>query len=428
MRLARRALPVLWPLLLTAGICAPLLAPGYVLSYDMVFVPDLTLRADLFGVGTALPRAVPSDVVVAILDELAGGMVLNKLVLLAIPALAGYGMIRLLRDLRAGRVAGCAAATLFVWNPYVAERLVLGHWPLLIGYAALPWLMSSVVRTRRGDAGTWPGLVLASAGCALTASGGLVGLLLAAAGLLWPGRAPRRFALLGACLLVNLPWLVAGLAHRGTAVVDRAGVAAFAARDEGYGGVLPTLLTLGGVWNADVVPSGRDAPTAIAGAFLLLALSVIGVALWWRRDRSTAGPAVVTGLIALAIAAVGAVVPALLGWIVESVPGGGLLRDGQRYLGPLALLEATGFGLAAAWLVARARASFAGARAADVPPSVPGARSVPSASPVWRLPCCSCRWRYCRGWRRAQDWCRATIRTTGPNSGTSWPPTTGRGT
>ena len=374
MRLARRALPVLWPLLLTAGICAPLLAPGYVLSYDLVFVPDLTLRADLFGVGTALPRAVPSDVVVAILDELVGGMVLNKLVLLAIPALAGYGMIRLLRDLRAGRFAGCAAATLFVWNPYVAERLVLGHWPLLIGYAALPWLTSSVVRTRRGDAGTWPGLVLASAGCALTASGGLVGLLLAAAGLLWPGRAPRRFALLGACLLVNLPWLVAGLAHRGTAVIDRAGVAAFAARDEGYGGVLPTLLTLGGVWNADVVPSGRDAPTAIAGAFLLLALSVIGVALWWRRDRSTAGPAVVTGLIALAIAAVGAVVPALLGWIVESVPGGGLLRDGQRYLGPLALLEATGFGLAAAWLVARARASFAGARAADVPPSVPGAR------------------------------------------------------
>lgn len=364
MRLARAALPVLWPLFLTAGICAPLLAPGYVLSYDLVFVPDLTLRADLFGLGTALPRAVPSDVVVAILDELTGGMLLNKLVLLAIPLLAGYGMIRLLRDLHAGRVAGCAAATLFVWNPYVAERLVLGHWPLLIGYAALPWLVSSILRSRRGSDRAWPGVILASAGCALTASGGVIGLLVASIGLCWPSSDSRmtlrrRAVLLGGCVAVNLPWLVAGLAHRGTAVIDPAGVTAFAARDEGYGGVLPTLLTLGGVWNAQVVPDGRGSPVAIAGAFALLVLAVFGVVVWWRRDRSTAGPALTTALIAFALSAAGAVAPDLLGRIVESVPGGGLLRDGQRYLGPLALLEATAFGLAAGWLLTRTRRSLA---------------------------------------------------------------------
>ena len=83
-RLAR-FLPWIWPVLLTVLITAPLLAPGYVVGYDMVFVPDLTLRLDLFGVTTALPRAVPSDVLVAVLDEVAGGQVLNKLVLVADP-------------------------------------------------------------------------------------------------------------------------------------------------------------------------------------------------------------------------------------------------------------------------------------------------------------------------------------------------------
>jgi len=42
--------------LLTLLITAPLLAPGYVVGDVMVFVPDLTLRLDLSGVTTAMPR------------------------------------------------------------------------------------------------------------------------------------------------------------------------------------------------------------------------------------------------------------------------------------------------------------------------------------------------------------------------------------
>ena len=46
----------LWPWVLAVLILAPALAPGYVLSYDMVFVPDLALRSDFLGLGTSLPR------------------------------------------------------------------------------------------------------------------------------------------------------------------------------------------------------------------------------------------------------------------------------------------------------------------------------------------------------------------------------------
>ncbi|MEV6412910.1 hypothetical protein [Kribbella sp. NPDC051718] len=344
-----RLLPWTWPVLLTVLITVPLLAPGYVVGYDMVFVPDLTLRLDLFGVTTALPRAVPSDVLVAVLDEVAGGQLLNKLVIVAIPLLSGLGLTALWRQLGlGGPLAGAAATTLYVWNPFVAERFHLGAWALLLGYAALPWLVRSALRLREGKG--LPGFLLASAGCALTASGGLTGLLLAALTLLWPGAESRRLsrhALLGAALL-NAPWLVAGLARTSPATSDPAAVRAFAARNEGYGGTLPTLLTLGGVWNADVVPGSRGQVVPMALGFLLLVVAVVGVVIWWRQRDHLVRALVVAAGLAVAVGMAGVVAPGAVAWAVREVPGAGLFRDGQRYLGPLVLLESLAFGVALA--------------------------------------------------------------------------------
>jgi hypothetical protein len=338
-----------WPIALTVLITAPLLAPGFVVGYDMVFVPDLTLRRDLFGVTTALPRAVPSDLLVAILDEVAGGQFLNKLVLVAIPLLAGLGMTALWRELRlGGPLAGAAAVTLYVWNPYVAERLRLGAWALLLGYAALPWLVRAALRVRRGQ--SWAGFIVAAAGCALTASGGLIGLLLGALVLLWPGGiAKKPWPLVGAALL-NAPWLIAGLARTTTATTDPASVAAFAARNEGYGGVLPTLLTLGGAWNADTAPSSRGDLLPLVLGFAVLLAACVGVVIWWRQDR-IATALVVAALVAVVVGLAGVVAPNAFAQVVAHVPGAGLLRDGQRYLPPLVLLEAIGFGAALAALL-----------------------------------------------------------------------------
>jgi hypothetical protein len=47
----------------------------------------------------------------------------------------------------------------------------------------------------------------------------------------------------------------------------------------------------------------------------------------------------------------GVVAPDAVAWLVAEVPGAGLFRDGQRYLGPLVLLEAVGFGAATAALL-----------------------------------------------------------------------------
>ena len=48
----------------------PLLHRGYVLTYDMVFVPRQELTRGLLGLDTAVPRAVPADLLVALASRL----------------------------------------------------------------------------------------------------------------------------------------------------------------------------------------------------------------------------------------------------------------------------------------------------------------------------------------------------------------------
>src|ERR1700712_3690198 len=82
-------------LLAAVVILAPALRPGYVLTYDMVFVPRQPLVRDLVGLGWATPRAVPSDLVVALLSHIVPGQIVQKLALVGIVAGAGWGAARL---------------------------------------------------------------------------------------------------------------------------------------------------------------------------------------------------------------------------------------------------------------------------------------------------------------------------------------------
>ena len=134
-RVALGAVCALVPL----AVLAPLLGRGFALSYDMVFVPRQDLNPDDIGLGPALPRSVPSDALVALGTAVLPGDVLQQLVLAATLGLAALGAGLVLPADRP--LARCVAAVAYGWNPYVAERLVQGHWALLVGYAALPWVL-----------------------------------------------------------------------------------------------------------------------------------------------------------------------------------------------------------------------------------------------------------------------------------------------
>ena len=73
-----------------------------------------------------------------------------KVLLVAGLWLAGWGCARLAATVLpdAGVPGQFVAATLAVWNPYVAERLLQGHWSLLVGYGCLPWVATTMLRMR----------------------------------------------------------------------------------------------------------------------------------------------------------------------------------------------------------------------------------------------------------------------------------------
>ncbi|WP_300642124.1 hypothetical protein [Nocardioides sp.] len=331
-----RAVPVAWSSLLAVLLLGPALGPGYVLSFDMVWVPDLVLRADVLGVGSSLPRAVPSDAVVAVLDEVLPGALLQDLVLLAALVVGGLGVDRLLVPLDLGLAARLAALTLWQWNPYVVERLVLGHWPVLVGYAALPWVLHGASRWRaEGRCPAWLLLVVPLG--SLSVSAGLA-TSLALLVVLAAGRAQvrRLLAAGGLALAGQAPWLVSGLLHAGAAVTDGEGAALFALSDEGLLPAPLAALSVGGVWNAAVVPDSREGVLAVVGLLVLSVLAALGLASLLRgrgtSARALARPLAVLWLVGWALAVLTWAAPGAVHDLSEVLPGAGVLRDGARLL------------------------------------------------------------------------------------------------
>jgi hypothetical protein len=493
--------PQAWPALagLALGLLAlgPALRPGYVLSYDMVFGPHPPITAATLGLAGGPPLAVPSDAVIAALAAVVPADLVQKIILVAIFTACCTGAAGLLAQCaaRTGRTAGLlprlAAGVFYAWNPLTAERLILGQWALLLGYAGLPW----VVRAVRADGRPLRPAGLGRLGAALvpatvggfaavgitalaavpvaiaTASGrrprghtppnthhqprehppGPAGRAAPAAGAEQAGaadteqagaadteqagaadteqagaagakqvrpagakqaraadteqagaadteqvrpagakqaraadteqaraadteqaraagseqaraadteqaraagsvraRAARLGVVLGALGVACLPWLIPALVvgvH-----TDPGGANAFAARPDTPFGAAGSLLLLGGVWNAQVVPRGYGGGAAVIW-LLVVGVAVAGYA--WLGGRARACPGLgAAGLAGFAVAALGttALTRGVLRDLIAAWPGFAVLRDGQQFVAPLALTEAVGIGLVAAWL------------------------------------------------------------------------------
>ncbi|MEU5906198.1 hypothetical protein [Micromonospora sp. NPDC047527] len=345
------------------AILGPVLRRGYVLRYDLVFVPDPPFGATVWGSGSELPRAVPSELLAVGLSQLIPADMAQKVLLAGCLALAAVGAARLAPV--GHPMARIAAGLAYVWNPWVYGRLHLGQWAVIAGYAALPWAYAWVLGVVRPPSdGTGPGRRSAVAGGVTVVLGGPA-MVLAAVLACAPALAlARRWRALvaGAAALVGLtaPWWLALMSRGGAVDLDERGVAAFAVRPDTPLGVLGSVGTLGGIWSRHAVPVGRDQWPVALLALVLAAAAFWGYVLIRRRWPSTAW----WGLLVSAV--LGTVIAVLPAWsvgaqwmvaLVEHVPLAGAVRDGTRLLAPLALVQAVGLGMLVESLTtARARA------------------------------------------------------------------------
>ncbi|WGX99877.1 hypothetical protein QI633_15160 [Nocardioides sp. QY071] len=338
-------------LAVTALVLGPLLVGGgYWLVGDMVFVPHQPWKSAWLGLDGSLPRAVPMDALVSLATHVVPGSVVQRLLLVGGFLAGGLGIARVVAEQR--WYARAAAITLFCWNPWVLERLLIGQWAILLGYLLLPWVALAALRLR-ADRQAWaPAAVVLVLSAVCSPSSGVMAVGVLA--VLALGRDRRTWAWVGLlALAANLCWAVPALTASTVRVSTDGVFAGFAARAESAAGTAASVFSLGGIWKTSIVPEERTSAVLVLLSCLLSVVACVGLARGGtdRRRWAVLGAAAV--VLALLPALPGG--SGLLEGLAGHVPGLALLRDSHRFLAPLGLVLAVGSAHAVSAVRARIR-------------------------------------------------------------------------
>ncbi|WP_322936511.1 hypothetical protein [Nocardioides bizhenqiangii] len=332
-----------WSTALALAVFGPLLAGrGYWLVGDMVFVPDQPWKPAWLGLDGALPRAVPMDALVSVATQFVPGSWVQRGLLVGGFLLGGVGIGRVVRA--HAWYARAAAITLLLWNPWVYERLLIGQWAILLGYLALPWVVLAARRLRDEPRNGWAEAAIAvtvSAVCS-PSSGVMAVAVLAVLGTTRDRRTWMATAAVG--VVGNLTWVVPALTAAATDVSTQGVFAAFAARGESGAGLLPSLVSLGGIWKTSILPEARTSAALVVLSCLLTVAAAAGLRRAVRKHPGEWPRLAGLGLAALAVAAAPAVPGGAeaLEDLAARLPGLALLRDSHRFLAPLGVVLAVG--------------------------------------------------------------------------------------
>jgi hypothetical protein len=146
------AAPLILGLVIGLAVCAPFLGGSRLFLLDWSVGPqDAIATTAALGLNGGLTTGIGGSTVIAILNDVFGGAS-TWLPMLAFFPIATVG---------AGRLAGrsrwsrCAAGTLYAVNPFVFNRLFVGHLALLIGYALLPFAVKAAMRSLSSPGLRW---------------------------------------------------------------------------------------------------------------------------------------------------------------------------------------------------------------------------------------------------------------------------------
>lgn len=355
---ARAFLASWWAALLVATASAvlvlgPALSPGLVQAYDLSWSPVPRWTPHVLGLDAPAPRVVPSDAVAVAIGTVLGAQVTQKAILLGLLLAAALGGVRLLRIWSSGRPGAAATTTVILllhWNPFVAQRLIIGQWTILLGYALAPWALVAVLRLSRNGR-VWPvAAVSVVAGLGGANTWLMVLLVLVPTVPYAAARASGARGAVRACLVLSCVaagsaacWALPALA----ADPGRTpGAEEFAARSDSPFGVAGSLLSGGGIWNTFAQGAQRRDLLSAGLVLVLMSAALIALGVAVRRGDRVPRLLALGGLPGLLLAGVSGWAAARPVWsaFVEGVPGAAVMRDSQKLIAPWVVVAVIALG------------------------------------------------------------------------------------
>ncbi len=234
------------------------------LNLDLVVFDRMNGRGAPIGSLADVPRRSLLVEAVAALTGLVSGVVLVRLLMVGVIAVAFVGAARALRAHPWPIAVG--AALFFAVNPFLLTRLGVGHIGLAIATALLPWAAPTLLHPSTAPRRTFLWLVAFGAAGYLAAT---VALPLVVIGLV-ADRGRRLLAVVSAIVVSQLPWLlpaILNVAGSGPAATSRS----FRPDLDTVERVL-RLTTGGGFWQAENQVGGTGlGPTLVAVSMIALA-------------------------------------------------------------------------------------------------------------------------------------------------------------
>lgn len=364
----RAGRPILVYLSLALAVMLPMLLPGYILTLDMAFTPELRMPEQMSS--SYLFHAA-----LHYLNFVLPGDVIQKIMLLAILLLSGLGMYALMRHIQnskdgAGGFAewgAYAAGALYMINPFVYSRFMAGQYAVLLGYALLPFFVRALLRffavptlQRSLAASAW----LVGIGIVSLHTLGLAAVVTVAslAVFAWRYRSNSRITMAAisygiagvlAFVVASGYWLIpllAGSSNQGQAVAQFTGSDQQAFQTAGASVVerLGNVLQLQGFWaeaeGLYLLPHEQlpGWPLVVLGVWAVVG---IGAAWMWRKQRAVAALFILSGIVGAMVA-------------VAGLDGSGALagfREPHKFVGLLVLSYALFAGMGTSAVLAWAK-------------------------------------------------------------------------
>lgn len=352
------------------GVCFPFFHSGYLFLLDWAVGPHVgIITMPSLGLNGGLTISTPFAVIEAALSGLMHGPATWVPLFLVFP-LSAYSASRL-----AGGSVWCqiSAATFYSVNPFVFNRVFVGHIELLIGYALLPLATRSAISTRsvRGARLFSPALwwaVLTALSVHYCWIYGVVMFAVACSSRRDIGRASRWLLINTAVFGLTCAYLV--LPHMGTTLpvnINQGSLAAFRTTADPRLGLIINVLGLYGFWR---IGPGPVLPKAYISGWPFFLVAILLVAAIGARSllgsrkeqnsddtppRLVATALLVSGVLGVLLA-MGDQGPtgALFRWAYIHVPFFNMMREPQKFLMLYALALSIFFGNGVTLLMANA--------------------------------------------------------------------------